>query len=152
MLLGRKANINIDSILKYWDITLLTKVYIVKAMVFPVDMYGCESWTTKKAEHWRNWHFRTEVLKTLESPLDYKEIKPINPKRNQPWIFIGRIGTEAEALILWPPDGRSWFTGKDPDAGKYRGKVKGADEDKRVEWHHWLRGLEFEQTQGDSEG
>ena len=152
LLLGRKAMINLESILKSWEITLLTKVCIVKAMVFPVDMYGCGSWTIKKAEHWRNWHFQTEVLKTLESPLDCKEIKPVNSKGNQPWIFIEGIGTEAEALILWPLDGKSWLTGKDLDAGKDRGKEKGAEEDKRVGWHHWLNGREFEQTQGDYEG
>ena len=85
-------------------------------------MNGCESWTIKKAEHWRtdkNLCFQTVVLeKTLESPLDCKEIKPINPKGNQPWIFIGRIAAETEAPILWPPDARSWLIGKDPDAGK----------------------------------
>ena len=99
LLLGRKANL--DSILKSRDITLPTKVYLVKTTVFPVVMYGCESWTIKKAEP-RNWCFQIVVLeKTLESPLDCK-IKPINPKRNQLWIIIGR--TDAEAPILCPPD------------------------------------------------
>ena len=96
----------LDSILKNRDITLLTKFCIVKAMFFPVVMYGCESWTIK-AEHWRNWCFWTVVLeKTLESLLDSKEIKSVNPKGNQPWIFTGRTDAEAEALILWPPDAR----------------------------------------------
>ena len=102
LLLGRIAMTNLDSLLKCRDITLPTKVCIVKAMVFPAVMYGCESWTIKTTWVPKNWHFRTVVLeKTLESPLDNK-IKPVNAKGNQPWIFIGR--TDAEALILWPPD------------------------------------------------
>ena len=118
--LGRKAMTNIDSILKSRDITWLTKVCIVKAMVFPVVMYGCESWTIKKTKCRRtNWCFRIVMLeKTLESSLDSKEIKPVNPKRNQPWIFIGRTDAEAVAPILWPHDVKSQFIGKDPDAGK----------------------------------
>ena len=88
--------------------------------------------------------------KTLESPLDSK-IKPVSPKGNQSWIFIGRIGAEAEAPIFWPPDMKSWFIGKDPDAGKdQRQKEKGVAEDEMVRWHHWLNGQEFEQTLGDS--
>ena len=95
LLLGRKSMTNLDSILKSRDITLLTKVHLVKAMVFPVVMYECESWTINK----------TEVLKkTLESPLDFQEIKPLNPKGNQSLIFIGRTDAEAETPILWPPD------------------------------------------------
>ena len=93
-------------------------------MVFPVVMYGCESWTIKKTEHWRIDAVVRE--KTLESPLDSQEIKPVNPKRNQPWIFTGRTVAEAEAPILWPPDAKSWLTGKDNDAGKDWGpKQKG---------------------------
>ena len=88
--------------------------------------------------------------KTLESPLDSKEIKPINTKGNQPWIFTGRIGAEAEAPILWPPDSKSTLTGKDSDAGKDWGQEeKGLTEDAKVGWHHWLDGHKFEQTQGD---
>ena len=114
LLLGRKAMTNPDSILSR-DSTLSTKVHLVKAMVFPVIMYRCESWTVKKAEHWR-WCFHTVVLeKTLESSLDCKEIKSVNPKGNQPWIVIGRTDAKAEAPILWPHDAKSW---KDPDAGK----------------------------------
>ena len=95
LLLGRKSMTNLDSILTSRDITLLTKVHLVKAMVFPVVMYECESWTINK----------TEVLKkTLESPLDFQEIKPLNPKGNQSLIFIGRTDAEAETPILWPPD------------------------------------------------
>ena len=103
--LGRKAMTNLDSVLKSRNITLPTKVHIVKALVFPVVMYGCESWTIKKAECWRRC-FQTVVLeKILESPLDSKEIKPVNPKGNQPWILIGRI--DAEAPIFWLPDATS---------------------------------------------
>jgi len=92
------------------------------------------------------------VEKTLESPLDSKEIKPVNPKGNQPWIFIGRADAEAEAPILWPPDAESQFIGKDPDAGKDWGHEKGVTEDEMVGWHHWLNGHEFEPTSGNSEG
>ena len=92
---------NLDRILKSMDITLPAKIHIVKAMVFPVVMYGCESWTIKKTEHGNIDAFE----KTLESPLDCKEIKPVNPKRNQPWIFIVR--TDDEAQILWPLDVKS---------------------------------------------
>ena len=90
LLLERKVMTNLDSILKSRDITLLTKVRLVKAMVFPVVMYGCESWTIKKAERWRIDAFELVLEKTLESPLDCKEIKPVHPKGNQSWIFIGR--------------------------------------------------------------
>ena len=118
LLLGRKVMTNLDSILKSRDISLSTKVHLVKAMVFPVVMYGCEldykeSWAPK------NWCFWTVVLeKTLESPLDYKEIQLVHPKGDQSWVFIGRTNVEAETPILWPPDGKSWLIGKDPDAGK----------------------------------
>ena len=138
------------------DITLPTKVHIVKAMVFPVVMYGYESWTIKKGECRRNRCFRTVVLeKTLESPLDSKESKTVNPRGNQLWIFIER--TSAYSPILWSPDGKSWLTGKDPDAGKIEGKRRRA-EDKMIGQHHWLRGWWqrmrwlVEQTQGDSTG
>ena len=96
-----------------------TKVHLVKAMFFPAVMYGCESWTIKKAECWRIDAFWTAVLKkTLESPLNCKEIQPVHPKWNQSWIFIGRTDYEAEAPILWPLDAKSWLFRKDPDAGK----------------------------------
>ena len=93
-----------------------------------------------------NWCFWTLVLeKTLESPLDSKEIQTVHPKGNQPWIFIGRTDAETEAPILWPPDVKSWLTGKDPDAGKDWGQEeKGVTEDEMVVWHHWLNGHEFE--------
>ena len=137
---------NIDSILKSRDITLPTKVCLVKAIVFPVVMYGCESWTIKKAECQKNWCFWTSVLeKTLESLLDCKEIKSVHPKGDQSWVFIGRTDAEAETPILWPPDVKSWLIGKDPDAGKdWRWEEKGTAEDEIVGCHHWLNGHEFE--------
>ena len=97
------------------DITLPPKVCLVKAMVFPVVMYGCESWTHKESWALKNWCFWTVVLeKTLQSPLDYKEIQPVHPKENQSWIFIGRSDAKAEAPILWPPDAKNWLIRKDP--------------------------------------
>ena len=118
LLLGRKAMTNPDSILKSRYITLLTKVYIVKAMVFPVVIYGCEL-NHKESRVPKNWCFWTVVLKkTLESPLDWKEIQPVNPKGNQSWIFIGRTDAEAEAPVLWPLDVKSQLIGKDANAGK----------------------------------
>ena len=142
LLLERKAMNNLDNILKSRDITLLTKVRLVTAMVFLVVMYGCESWTIKKAECWRIDVFGVENVevseKTLESSLDCKEIKPVNPKglniQWKSWIFIGRTDTEAETPILWPPD------------------VKGMTEDEMVGWHHWLNGHEFEQAPGGGDG
>ena len=112
-----------------------------------------QMWELDHKEGWalKNWHFRTVVLKILESPLDNKEIQPVNPKRNQPWIFTGR--SEAEAPILWPPGLKSQLIGKDPVAGKDWGQEeKGTTEDEMVEWHHWLNRHEFEQTLGESEG
>ena len=102
----------------------------------------------------KNWCFRTVLLETtLESSLDSKEIKPVNPKGNQPWILIRRADAEAEVPILWPPDPKSQFTGKDSDARKDWGKdEKGATENEMVGWHHQLNGHEFDQTLGDSEG
>ena len=107
-----------------------------------------ESWTGK------NWCFWTMVLeKTLECPLDCKEIKLVNPKGNQSWIFIGKTDAEAEVPILWLPDSKNWLIGKDPDAGKdWRQGEKGTTEDKMVGWHHWLDGYEFEQTAGVGDG
>ena len=107
------------SVFKSRDITLLAKVRLVKAMVFPVVMYRCESWIMKKAEHQRIDVFQIVVPeKTLESPLDYKEIKLANSKGNQPWIFTGKTDAEAEAPILWPLDMKSRPIGKDPSVGK----------------------------------
>ena len=133
LFLGRKAMTNQDSILKSRDITLPT-VCLVKAMVFPIVMYGCESWTITKAEHWRIAAFWTVVLeKTLESPFDFKEVQPVHPKGNQSWIFIERSDAEAETSILWPPDVKNWLIWKDPDAGKnWRQEEKGMTEDEMV--------------------
>ena len=139
---------NLDSILKSRHI---------KAMYS--QSYGFSSshvwmWELDHKEGWvpKNWCFWTVVLeKTLESPLDCREIKPVNPKGNQPWIFIQ--STDAEALILWPPDVKSQLTGKDPDAGRDWGQEeKGATEDEIFGRHHRLNGHEFEQTAGDGEG
>ena len=107
-----------------------------------------------KAWALKNWCFRTVVLeKTLESPLDCKEIKPVNPKGNQSWIFIGRTDAEAKALILWLPDAKSQIIGKDPETGKDWGQEeKGTTKDEMVGWYHRLNGHEFEQTPGDGEG
>ena len=104
-------------------------------------------WELDYKESWapKNWCFWTVVLeKTLESPLDCKETKPVHPKGNQSWMFIGRTDVEAETPILWPPDVKSWLTGKDPDAGKdWRQEEKGMAEDEMVGWHHRLNGHEF---------
>ena len=113
-----------------------TKGHIVKAMAFPVVMYGCESWTIKKAEYQRIDAFELQCWRTLESPLDCKEIQPVHPKGNQSWIFIGRTDAEAETPILWLPDVKSQLIGKDPDAGKdWRQGEKGTTEDEVVGWH-----------------
>ena len=144
LLLGRKVMTNIDSILKSRDITLPTKVHLVKALVFFSSHVWM--WELDYKQSWvlKNWCFWTMVLeKTLVSPLDCKELQPIHPKGNQSWIFIGR--TDAEAPILWPPDVKNWLTGIDPDAGKDRRREeKGMTEDEMVGWHHWLNGHEFE--------
>ena len=152
LLLGRKAMTNLENILKSREITLPTNVHLVKATVFPVVMYGCEldckeSWALK------NWCFWTVVLeKTLESPLDCKEIQPVHPKGNQSWIFIGRTEAEAETPIVWPPDAKSWLIWKDPDAGKDWGQEKGTTEDEMVGWYHRLNGHGFGWTPGVGNG
>ena len=97
---------NLDSIFKSRDVTLLTKVHLVKAMVFPVVMYGCESWTVKKAEHQRIDAFELWYWRRLESPLDCKEIQPVHSE-DQPWDFFGRNDAKAKAPILWPPHAKS---------------------------------------------
>ena len=146
--LGRKVMTNLDSILKSRDITLPTKVHLVKAMVFPVVMYGCE---LDCEESWAlNWCFWIVLLeKTLESPLDCKEIQPVHSKGDQSWVFIGRTDAEAETPILWPPDANSWLIGKYPDAGRDWGQEeKGTTEDKMAGWHHRLDAHEFRWTPG----
>ena len=112
-------------------------------------------WELDHKENWvpKNWCFSTVVLeKTLESPLDCKEIKPVNPKGNQPWILIRRTDAGAEAPELWPPNAKCSLIGKDPDAGKdWRQEEKGTTEDEMVIWHHQLNGHEFEQTPGKND-
>ena len=133
---------NLDSILKSRDITLPRKVHLVKAMVFPVVMNGCASWTIKSTEEdaFELWCWE----KTLESPLDNKEIQPVHPKGDQSWVFIGRTDVEAETPILWPPDAKNWLIGKDPDTGRDWGQEEeGMTEDEMVGWHHQLNGREF---------
>ena len=144
LLLGRKAMINLDSILKSRDITLSTKIHLVKAIVFAVVMYGCESWTIKKAEH-----RRIDVLNCGVGEDSWESLglqgDPVHPKGNQSWIFIGRTDAEVETPILWPPDAKNWLIWKDPDAGKDWGQEeKGTIEDEMIRWHHWLNGHEFE--------
>ena len=111
-----------------------------------------QMWELNHKESWapKNWCFWTVVLeKTLESPLESKEIKPVIPKRNQSWIFIGRTDAEAETPILWLPDAKNWFIGKDPDAGNdWRQEEKEMTEDEMVGWHHRLDGHEFDQAPG----
>ena len=132
---------NLDSVSQSKDISLPTKVHLVKAMVFPVV---CMDVKAGPEEGWasKNWCFQTVVLeKALESPLDSKEIKPVNPKGNQSLIFIGRTDAEAKAPVLWPPDVKSQLLWKEPDAGKDWGQEeKGTTEDEMVGWHHWLSG------------
>ena len=116
--------------------------------VWMCELNHKESWALK------NWCFWTVVFeKTFEIPLDFKAISQTSPKGNQSWLFIGRTDAEAESQILWPPDVKNWFTGKDPDAGKdWRQEEKGTTEDDRVGWHHQLDGYEFEQAPGVGDG
>ena len=151
LLLRRKTMKNLDSILKgghyFANKGTSSQSYdFSSSHVWMWELDYKESWAPK------NWCFWTVVLeKTLESPLDCKEIKPVNPKGNQPWIFIGRTDAEAEAAIFWPPEVKSWLIWKDPDAGKdWRPEEKGMTEDEMVGWHHWLIGHEFDQTLEDS--
>ena len=153
LLLGRKAMINLDSILKSRDITLPTKVHLVKAMVFLVVMYGCESWLWRKLSIKELMLLNCGLDKTLASPLDSKKILPVHPKGSQSWIFIGKTNAKAETLILWPPDVKNWLIWKDPVAGKdWRREEKRTTEDEMVGCHHQLNGHEFEQAQGDGDG
>ena len=152
LLLGRKAMTNLDSESKSWDVTLMTKspysqsVSSSHVWMWELDHKG--GWAPK------NRCIRTAVLEnTLESPLDCKEIKPVNAKGNQSWMFTGRTDAETEAPILWPPDAKSQLTGIDSDAGKdRRQEEKGTTEDDMVGWHHQLYGHEFEPTPRDGEG
>ena len=137
---------NLDSILETRDITLPTKVRLVKAMVFPVVMYGSESWTIYRKLRAEELSFWTLVLeKTLESLFNCKEIQPVNPKGNQSWILIGKTDAIAETPILWPPDAKNWLIRKDPDVGKdWRQEEKGMTQDEMVGCHQWLNGHESE--------
>ena len=150
LLLGRKVMTNLDSVLKSRDNTLPRGPY---SQSYNFSHSHVQMWELDYKEGWelQNWCFQIVVLeKTLKSPLGCKEIKPINPKGNQPWIFIRR--TEAEALVLWPPDAKSWLIRKDPNALKDWGQVeKGATEDEMAGWHYQLNGHKLEQTLGDSE-
>ena len=143
LLLERKVMTNLDSIFKSRDITLPTKVHLVKPMVFPVVMYGCESWC-----------FWTVVLeKTIESPLDCKEIQPVHSKGDQSWVFIGSTDAEAETPVLWPPHVKSWLIRKDPNIGENWGQdEKGMTEDEMVGWHHPLNGHGFGWIPGVGDG
>ena len=146
LLLGRKVMTNLDSILKSTDITLPTKGPSSQGYGFSSSHIWM--WELDYKESWapKNWCFWTVVLKkTLESPLDCKEIQPVHSKGDQSWVFNGGTDVEAETPILWPPDVKSWLTGKDPDAGKnWRWEEKGTTEDEMVGWHHRLNGHEFE--------
>jgi len=149
LFLGRKAMTNLDSMLKSRDVSLLTKVLLVKAMVFPVVMYGCESWTIKKAESQRIDVFELWCWGRLESPVDCKEIKPVRPKGDQPEFSLEGLMLKPKLITLasW------WLIGKNPDAGKDWGQEeKGTTEDEMVGWYHWLNGHEFEQTPGVGDG
>ena len=152
LLLGRKAMTNLDSKLKSRDHFADKGLYsqscgFSSSHVRVWELIGKKGWAQK------NWCFWTVVLeKTLESPSDSKEIKSVNPKGNQSWIFLGRTDAETEALILWPPDANSQLIRKDPDAGKdWRQEEKGTAEDVMVGWHFWFNGHEFEQAPGDDE-
>ena len=133
LLLGRKAMTKLDNILKSRDITLPTKVCLVKAMVFPVVMYGCESWTIKKAEHWRIDAFQLWCWRRLlRVPWTARRSNQSILKEISPWIFIGRTDAEAETQILWPPDTKSWLIGKDLMLGKIEGRRRRGQQ--RIRW------------------
>ena len=155
LLLGRKAMTKLDSIFKSRDITLPTKVRLVKAMVFPVVMYGCESWTVNRAEGWRIDAFELWCWRRLlRVPwTDCKEIQPVHSEGDLPWDFFGRNYAKAEAPVLWPPHVKSWLIGKDSDAGRDWGQEeKGTTEDEMAGWHHWLDRRESEWTPGVGDG
>ena len=131
-------------------------MYDIQSQNYGFSSGHVQMWKLDHKESWapKNWCFLTVVLETtLESHLDTKEIKPVNPKENKPQILIGRIDAKAETPILWPPDVNSWLSGKDHDAGKdWRQKEKRVTEDEMVRLHHRLNGHEFEQALGDSGG
>jgi len=149
LLLGRKVMTNLDSIFKSRDITLPTKVHLVKAMVFPVVMNGCESWTVKKAERWRIYAFELWCWRRLlRVPWTARRSNQCILKEISPGCSL-----EAETPILWPSHAKSWLIGKDPDAGRDWGqKEKGMTKDEMAGWHHWLDGHKFEWTPGVGDG
>ena len=148
LLFGRKTMNNLDSMFKSRDITLLKTVYLVKAMVFPVVIYGYENWTVNKAECWRTDTWAVVLEKLLRVPRTLKEIQPVHPKGNPSWIFIGRSDSEAETPVLWPPDVKNWLiAGKD-----WRQWERGMTKDELVGWYHLLDGHEFEQSPGVGDG
>ena len=145
LLLGRKAVTNLESIFKKQKHDFAKKV--LSSQIYGFSSSHVWVWELDHKESWalKNWCFWTVVLeKTLESPLDCKEIQPVHSKRNQFWVSIGRTYIEAETPILWPPDAKSWLIRKDPDAGKdWKQEEKETTEDKMVGWHHWLNVHEF---------
>ena len=143
---------NLDSVLKSRDITLWTKVHILKAMVFPLVTYRCEKWPLKKTGCQRIAAFKPRCWRRLLEVLRNK-IKPANLKGDQPWIFTERTDAEAEAPIIWSSDALRWLIGKILDAGKDWGqKVKRVPEDEMAGWHHQCNGHELGQTLGGGEG
>ena len=140
--------------IKFTILTILSIPFRCYNYIIKYITYGCESWTIKKAECQRIDAFKLWCWrKLLESPLDSKEIKPVHPKRNPPWILIGKSDAEAEAPIRRPPDAKSRLIGKEPYAGRGSGQeVEGGDRGWVVGWHHRLNRQEFEQAPGDSEG
>ena len=145
LLLGRKAVTNLNSILKSRDIALLTKVPLVRAMVFPVVMYGCESWTIKKTECWRMDAFQPWCWRRLlRVPWTARRSNQFILKETSPGISLEGMMLKLK-LVLWPPHAKSWLTGKDSDAGRDWGQgEKGMTEDEMAGWHHRLDGCEFE--------
>ena len=144
---------NLNSILKTRDITLPKKIFLVKAMVFPEVMHGCESWTIKKAEHWRNDAFEMWCWRRLlRVPWTARRLNQLILKEINPEYSLEGLIAEAEAPILWPPDAKGWLMRKSPDAGKDWRQEERPTEDETAGWHHRLDGHEFEQTLGVGDG
>ena len=144
LLLGRKVMTNLDSILKSRDITVPTTAHLLKAMVFPVVMYGCESWTVKKAECWRIDAFELSCWKRfLKVPWTARSNQSILKEINLEYS-LEKLMLRLKAPLLWPPDEKSQLIGKDPDIGKDWSQEKGMTEDEMVGWHHWRDGHEFQ--------
>ena len=153
LLLGRKVMTNIDSILQIRDITLSTKFYLVKAMAFPVVMYGCESWSIKKVERWRIDAFELYCWRRLlRVPWTARRSNQSILKDISPGCSLERLMLKMKP-ILWLPDEKSWLIWKDPDAGKdWKWEEKGTTEDEMVGWYHWLNGLGFGWILGVGDG